>query len=113
MASKQSQKREKRIDWFAEVKTPPLPLSVRRKIGFHLRDLQEGKSLPMPHSRPMPSIGARVHELRVQDSDQTWRLIYRVDEKAIVVLEVFSKKTQQTPKPVIDLCKKRISRYDS
>jgi phage-related protein len=106
MISKQGQKSDKRIDWFAEVKTPPISLAVRRKIGFHLRDLQEGKMLPMPHSRPMPSIGIRVHELRVQDSGQTWRLIYRIDEQAIVVLEVFLKTTQQTPKQIIDLARK-------
>lgn len=67
----------------------------------------------MPHSRPMSSIGIHVHELRVNDSDQTWRLIYRVDERAIVVLELFPKKTQQTPRDIIDLCKKRLSRYDN
>ena len=66
----------------------------------------------MPVSRPMPSIGSRVHELRIVDEDQTWRIIHRVDPDAIVILEVFSKKTAQTPKRVIDVCKRRLRLYD-
>jgi len=66
----------------------------------------------MPHSRQMPTIGPRVHELRINDKDQTWRIIYRIDEYAIVIAEVFSKKTQQTPKPVIEVCKRRYREYD-
>jgi phage-related protein len=38
--------------------------------------------------------------------------MYRTDENAVVVLEVFSKKTQRTPKAVIDLCQKRLKEYD-
>ena len=41
-----------------------------------------------------------------------WRIVYRLDPDAVVILEVFSKKTQQTPKAVIDACRDRISRYD-
>jgi phage-related protein len=32
---------------------------------------------------------------------------------AIVILEVFQKKTQETPKQVIDNCNRRIKQYDS
>lgn len=66
----------------------------------------------MPHSRPMPSIGPRVHELRIVDQDQTWRIVHRLDSDAIITLEVFSKKTAQTPKRVIDACKRRLRQYD-
>ena len=61
----------------------------------------------------MPSIGARCHELRIPDDKVTWRIIYRVDGDAILILEVFRKKTQQTPKSVIDTCKRRIRAYDA
>jgi phage-related protein len=60
----------------------------------------------------MPSIGRRCHELRISDKKDTWRIILRLDEDAVVILEVFSKKTRATPKSVIDTCKKRIKRYD-
>lgn len=67
----------------------------------------------MPHSRPMPSVGARCHELRVNDENKTWRIIYRIDTDAVVILEVFEKKTNRTPKTIIDVCQKRMKNYDS
>ena len=42
----------------------------------------------------MPSIGSRCHELRINDEDKTWRIIYRIN--AIVVVDVFAKKTNKT-----------------
>jgi phage-related protein len=66
----------------------------------------------MPHSRPMPTIGPRCHELRITDERQTWRLIYRLDSDAIIIVEVFSKKTTATPREVIGVCKKRLQEYD-
>ncbi|GBD89001.1 hypothetical protein BMS3Abin03_02945 [bacterium BMS3Abin03] len=67
----------------------------------------------MPQSRPMPGIGTNCHELRINDERNTWRIIYRIDVDAIVILEVFNKKTKQTPKKVIEICKKRIKEYDN
>jgi len=96
-----------------EVRTPPLSAAARIEAGVLLRRLQRGDSLGLPQSRPMPSIGRRCHELRVPDEDATWRIVYRVDADAIVVAEVFAKKTQATPKPVIDACKRRLRAYDS
>lgn len=78
-----------------------------------LRRLQQGDVLLMPHSRPMPVVGARCHELRLHDIDKTWRIIYRVDDDAIVIVEVFEKRTQTTPNAVIAACRKRLSLYDS
>ena len=60
----------------------------------------------------MPSIGARVHELRVADGSSDWRIVYRVDDDAIVVADICKKKTRKTPKPVIENCKHRLRRYD-
>ena len=105
---------DKPLVWLhGEVKTPPFSSSARIEAGFLLRSLQMGENLSMPHSRPMPSIGSRCHELRINDEASTWRLMYRIDEDAIIVLEVFSKKTQQTSKKVIDVCKNRIKEYDN
>jgi phage-related protein len=105
---------EKPLVWLhGEVKTPPFSQKGRIGAGLLLRKLQMGEQVAMPHSRPMPTIGRRCHELRVQDEDATWRIIYRIDADAIVILEVFSKKTTQTPQKVIDACKRRIRAYDS
>jgi len=61
----------------------------------------------------MPSIGRRCHELRINDQNVTWRIVYQTDPDAIVILEVFEKKTSRTPKKVIDICKARIKDYDN
>jgi len=67
----------------------------------------------MPHSRPMSGIGPRCHELRIQDKQATWRIVYRVDTDAIVILAVFNKKTQATPQQLIEVCQRRIRAYDT
>ena len=73
----------------------------------------KGEKLNLPHSRPMPRIGRRCHELlRITDEDATWRVIYRVDPDALIIAEVFSKKTSQTPKRVIDNAKNRLKEFD-
>lgn len=95
-----------------EVKTPPFSTEARIEAGVLLRRLQKGEMLSLPHSRSMPSIGARCHELRIQDDDKIWRIMYRIDPDAIVIVEVFQKTTQQTPKRVIETCKQRFRRYD-
>ena len=61
----------------------------------------------------MPSIGSRCHELRVRDHDSNWRIVYRADADAIVIVEVFAKKTQATPIHVIRTARDRLARYDS
>ena len=77
-----------------------------------LRRLQRGEKLSLPQSRPMPSIGTHGHELRIRDKDKIWRIVYRIDTDAIVVANVFMKKTETTPKKVVDVCKSRFRMYD-
>ena len=106
--------KEKPLVWLqGEVKTPPFSDSARIESGYLLRKLQMGERISLPHSRPMSSIGVRCHELRIDDENKKWRIVYRIDEDAIVILEVFEKKTQKTPKNVIDNCKRRIRLYES
>ncbi len=105
---------DKELIWFSgEVKTPPFSSKARIEAGYLLRLLQKGESLSMPQSRPMPGIGSRCHELRINDEDKTWRIIYRIDEDVIVVVEVFAKKTNKTPEAVINRCQKRLKQYDA
>jgi phage-related protein len=106
--------KDKPLAWLhGEIRTPPFSSQARIEAGYMLRRLQMGEKLSLPHSRPMPSIGARCHELRIDDENKTWRIVYRVDPDAIVILEVFEKKTQNTPKDVIENCKRRIRLYDA
>lgn len=105
---------DKPLVWLhGEVKTPPFSPEARVEAGVLLRRLQQGESLGLPHFRPMPSVGARCHELRVNDQGVAWRIIYRVDPDAIIILEVFSKKTRRTPQDVIYTCIQRLRAYDS
>ncbi len=105
---------DKPLVWLhGEVKTPPFSQEARIEAGFLLRRLQKGESIGMPQSRPMPIIGPRCHELRITDTAIEWRVIYRIDPDAIVIAEVFKKKTRQTPQEVIDRSKDRLRRYDN
>ena len=104
---------DKLLIWLhGEVKSPPLSSNARIETGFLLRRLQRGEQLSLPHSRPMPRIGARCHELRIVDANETWRILYRTDFDAIIIIEVFSNKTSQTPKSIIDTARKRLRDYD-
>jgi phage-related protein len=104
---------DKPLVWLhGEIKTPPFSAEGRMEAGVLLRRLQRGETLSMPHSRPMPAIGAHCHELRIPDRDQTWRIVHRIDRDAIVILEVFTKKTRATPKHVLDVCRRRLRAYD-
>ena len=107
------QENDKPIVWLhGEVKTPPFTQEARIETGFLLRRLQQGENIGLPHSRPMPSIGIHCHELRVRDADKNWRIIYRIDDDAILIVEVFHKTTQATPDDIMDICKKRLRKYD-
>ena len=105
---------DKPLVWLhGEIKTPPFSKAARIEAGFLLRRLQVGEKLSLPWSRPTPSIGNRCHELRISDETAQWRIIYRIDTDAIVILDVFQKQTQRTPQNVIERCKKRIQTYDN
>lgn len=105
--------KDKPLAWLhGEVKSPPFGQAARIEAGFLLRELQRGRSLGMPHSRPMPGISPRCHELRIPDERETWRVVYRVDRDAIVIVDVFAKKSNQTPQGVLETCRKRLKEYD-
>jgi phage-related protein len=60
----------------------------------------------------MPSIGSGCHELRVRDENGDWRVVYRADEVAVVVVDVFRKQTRRTPRSVLATCRARIEDYE-
>jgi len=92
-----------------EIKTPPFSEDARIEAGCLLRDLL---LLGLPHSRPVPSISKGCHELRITDNNVIWRIVYRIDPDAILIADVFKKKTLQTPKQVIADSQRRLKRYD-
>jgi phage-related protein len=103
----------KPVAWLhGEIKTPPFTAEGRKEAGDLLRLLQEGVKLGMPQAEPLPIVGPRCGALRVRDGEHNWRIMYRVDRDAILVLEVYAKKTRAIPREVIDRCKKRLTNYD-
>ena len=59
----------------------------------------------MPHTR---SLGGKLWEIRASGKDGISRGIYvAVKEKQVIVLRVFIKKTQKTPKKELDIAKER------
>jgi phage-related protein len=105
---------DKPLIWLhGEVHSPPFSQEARIEAGYLLRLLQKGEKLSLPHSRPMPSIGKNCHELRINDRNQTWRIIYRTDFDAVIIAEVFEKKAEQTPLHVIGTTRKRLKLFDS
>jgi phage-related protein len=94
-----------------EVKSPPFSAKARVEAGYLLRLLQEGERLGLPESRPMPMVAANCHELRVVDGAITWRILYALTIDAVVILEVFEKKSRTTPGHVLSVAKARWKRY--
>ena len=102
----------KALVWLhGEIKTPPFSRAARIEAGFLLRRLQLGDSIGLPASRPMPTIGTNCHELRVDDEAVTWRIVYYLGKDAVVILEIFDKRTRTTRKHVIAAAKRRLRQY--
>lgn len=99
--------------WFVErIATSPFSTDARRAAGRLLRILQRGGVIGMPRSRPMPVIGPRCHELRLVDQGVAWRILYRTDPDAVLVLGIFAKRSQATPRHEIEQARRRLAEYD-
>ena len=78
-----------------------------------LRLLQQGERLGMPQAEPLPDVGSRCGALRVRDAGHNWRIMYRIDADAVLILEVYPKKTRKIPDEVIERCQQRLRQYDA
>jgi phage-related protein len=86
-----------------------MPAAIQCALGRLIRHLQHGRSLGMPHSRPMPSVALGVEELRVKDQSGQYRaFVVRKMARGILVLHVFAKKTRETPRGAIELAQQRL-----
>ena len=85
------------------------PSPVRQDLGAELRRLQIGER-PIS-SRPMPSIGIRVYELKEQDERAWYRVVYlaKVGNR-IHVLHCFEKKSAKTGKSDLAVARWRLKR---
>jgi len=53
-----------------------------------------------------------LSRMRVRDENQNWRIVYRIDEDRILILDVFKKTTRQIPDAVIKRCRRSLGEYD-
>ena len=109
------QRRErKRLAWLhGAIKSPPFSDAARREAGYLLGLLQAGAVLGMPQAELLPAVGPRCGALRVRDGDHHWRIMYRLDTDAVLIVAVYAKKTRKIPQEVMDRCRKRLSDYDA
>ncbi len=99
----------KEVQWLGDSKlvVSDFPAAVKEDLGFQLYELQKGRQ--PQKSRPMKSIGAGVFELKEQDHQGWYRVIYTLQIKnKIYVLHSFKKQSAKTSKPDLELAKKRL-----
>jgi phage-related protein len=85
------------------------PKPVRIELGEAIQALQLGLSLGMPLSRPMPTVGKGVEEIRIRDSSGQYRVFYLArSASGVLVFHAFVKKTQETPQREIELARSRL-----
>jgi phage-related protein len=85
------------------------PVAVKRHLGKAILDLQKGRSLAMPLSRPMPEVAPGVEELRIRDVGRIYRTFYfKKSKRGILIPHAFVKKTAKTPLHEIELAKHRL-----
>lgn len=87
------------------------PEDVREDLADAAARLERGHILSLPLSRPMPSIGSGVHELRFRDRSGIYRVIYFLaGSSRIWFLHAFKKTTQKTSPHNIAVAKERLKR---
>lgn len=89
------------------------PANARIKLGFRLRLLQQGMVLGMPHSRPLRVVRKSRYELRIREAGVNWRLVYRIDEDAIVIAGLFRKTSRNATDRLIEISRERLALYDA
>lgn len=99
----------KEVLWLGDSKlvVSTFPNAIKEDLGFQLYELQKGNQ--PQKSRPMKSIGVGVFELKEQDYQGWYRVIYTLQIKnKIYVLHSFKKQSAKTSKPDLELAKKRL-----
>lgn len=87
------------------------PEEVRGELADAIARLERGHLLTMPLSRPMPSIGPGVHELRFRDRSGIYRVVYWLAGAGMIhLLHAFKKTTQKTSPQDIQTAKERLKR---
>jgi phage-related protein len=93
----------------AEKEISGFPRMVRESLADCLAMLGQGVRLSMPLSRPLPSLGIGLHELRIKDPSGNFRIIYLFEKGGDVwIICAFHKKTAQIPSHIASVIRKRV-----
>jgi phage-related protein len=93
----------------AERELKEAPKDVLIDIFALFDDLAVGKKLSLPISRPLPSIGKGLHELRLSGRAGEYRVFYVVKvSDGIYVIHATSKKKMSLDRQTADLLKQRM-----
>ena len=92
----------------AEPELQALPADIRARF-LHIAELLEGfgpQRVGLPHIRPLEG---KLWEMRLQGRDGIARAVYAaVQGRRLLVLHVFVKKTQTTPRSALETARKRL-----
>lgn len=82
-----------------------LPAVERKAIGEDIKTVQFGWPLGMPL---VDHIDGDIWEVRIRLSTRIARVLFALEGDTMVLLHGFIKKTQQAPKPEVDLARDRL-----
>lgn len=103
---------DKPVVWLCDKpESPPLSSSAQDEAGWLIRQLQQGET-NLPESKKVKTTS--FFRIRFEDDEKntSWRIYYRVDEDAVIVIDICAKNTQQIPKHVMARLIKRLKAYD-
>lgn len=85
------------------------PEDVSSDVFALFDDLAAGQKLGMPISRPLPSVGKGLHELRLSGRAGEYRVFYVIKVgDAIYVIHAATKKKEAMDRQTMDLLKQRM-----
>ncbi len=82
------------------------PAGVRQDLGYALYQLQLGQT--PPDRKPVRTVGAGVYELREQDADKWYRVLYAREGRTIHVLHCFEKRSNAIEQKDIETARTRL-----
>lgn len=92
----------------AETELKALPIDMQARF-VHVAELLEGfgpQRVGLPHIRPLEG---KLWEMRMQGRDGISRAVYAaIKNRRLLVLHVFVKKTQTTPRSALETARKRL-----
>ncbi len=84
------------------------PEGVRQDLGYALYQLQLGQA--PPDRKPVRTVGPGVYELREQDAEKWYRVLYVRDGGTIHVLHCFEKRSNAIEQKDIETARTRLKR---